>query len=325
MACAAACALAPPAAAQIVEAVGGRALGMGGAFVAVADDSSATWWNPAGLADGPFLDMSLVRTTTAVDDSLPARRDRGFGLALGTPPLGVSYYRLRATRISTDPIEQEGAGREDRRAGADSLEVSQLGVTFIQTLIPGIHAATTLKYVRGTARHDVLGASTPALMVNDRLDRGDDLAGGRAGNRFDLDVGVLGIVGPLRLGVVGRNLRAPEFGGMRLPRQVRVGAAFDAEVLGRMPWTVALDVDLHAYEAGTGPRRVVAAGVERWFRERRVGVRGGGRFDTAGASDGAATAGASWLVRPGLYVEGHIVGGGAGGDRGWGMAARVSF
>src|SRR5687768_972860 len=34
------------------EVVGSRALGMGGAFVAVANDSSAVFWNPAGLASG---------------------------------------------------------------------------------------------------------------------------------------------------------------------------------------------------------------------------------------------------------------------------------
>src|SRR5688572_15574551 len=50
-----------PVAAQVFEAVGSRAQGMGGAFVAVANDSSATWWNPAGLADGPFLDTATAR------------------------------------------------------------------------------------------------------------------------------------------------------------------------------------------------------------------------------------------------------------------------
>ena len=32
---------------------------MGGAFVAVADDSTATWWNPAGQAAGAFFDVTL--------------------------------------------------------------------------------------------------------------------------------------------------------------------------------------------------------------------------------------------------------------------------
>ncbi len=48
-------ALARPASAQIYETVGIRAQGMAGAFVAVADDSTATWWNPAGLATGALL------------------------------------------------------------------------------------------------------------------------------------------------------------------------------------------------------------------------------------------------------------------------------
>jgi hypothetical protein len=63
-------AIAVPASAQIVESVGGRALGMGGAFVAVASDSSATWWNPGALAAGPFVDMSIGKAfTEAAGDS----------------------------------------------------------------------------------------------------------------------------------------------------------------------------------------------------------------------------------------------------------------
>ncbi len=65
-----------PACAQVVESVGSRALGMGGAFVAVASDSSAVWWNPAGLAAGPFFDMALSQGRIQAAETLPAWRDR---------------------------------------------------------------------------------------------------------------------------------------------------------------------------------------------------------------------------------------------------------
>src|ERR1043166_1692648 len=41
--------------AQTAAPVGVRAEGMGGAFVAVADDATAAWWNPAGLATGALF------------------------------------------------------------------------------------------------------------------------------------------------------------------------------------------------------------------------------------------------------------------------------
>ena len=49
-----ACLLALPvqASAQSLDTIGTRAQGMGGAFVGVADDASAVYWNPAGLAGG---------------------------------------------------------------------------------------------------------------------------------------------------------------------------------------------------------------------------------------------------------------------------------
>lgn len=34
---------------DLVMGIGGRAVGMGGAFVSIADDASAVFWNPAGL------------------------------------------------------------------------------------------------------------------------------------------------------------------------------------------------------------------------------------------------------------------------------------
>jgi hypothetical protein len=174
--------------------------------------------------------------------------------------------------------------------------VSQFGATILQTLVTGVHAGATVKYVQGA---------------------GD--------GAVDLDFGVLAVAGAIRVGGLVRNARAPELGGLRLPRQVRVGAAFDGEALEMLPLVVALDADLHAYDAGSGERRVIALGAERWLFARRLGVRGGARFNSAGARDRAITAGASVAVRAGLYLDGHIAQGGEAGEDGWGVAARVSF
>ncbi|MBM3817408.1 MAG: hypothetical protein FJW14_00125 [Acidimicrobiia bacterium] len=296
--------LSVPASAQIIESTGPRALGMGGAFVAVASDSSAIWWNPGGLAAGPFMDMALARAATEAEESLPAWRHRTTSFTLATPPFGIGYYRFRLTDIQPfSPTGQGTPDREDRRVGlpARSLSASQLGVTLVQTLTPGVHAGTTLKYVRGTVGE------------------------GATHNRFDADVGVLAVAGPVRLGAVVRNVGQPEFEDFRLPRQVRAGAAFDAERATGGPLTVAVDADLRSYDAGGGDRRVVAAGIERWFQARRFGIRAGGRFNMVGRRERSATGGASVAVRSGVFVDGYAVKGGAADEEGWGLAARVSF
>ena len=332
--CACATAVTTPASAQIVESVGSRALGMGGAFVAVASDASATWWNPGGLGAGPFLDMALAKSVTEGGETPPVWRNRTSSFAVATPPVGFGYYRFRLTDIRPfDPTENGSADREGRRVGLPirSLSASQLGVTLVQTLMPGVHAGTTLKYLRGTVRHS---RADSLLASGELMDIGEELDEGEAEGRFDFDIGVLAVGGPLRLGAVVRNAREPEFGadhsaaaepGVRLPRQIRVGAAFDPERETGIPLTIALDADVRTYETATGERRVVAAGAEQWFRSRRFAVRAGGRFNTAGARERSATAGATVALRSGLFVDGHVVRGGSAGEEGWGLAARVSF
>jgi hypothetical protein len=315
--------------AQSVEVVGSRPLGMGGAFVAVANDSSATWWNPAGLGAGPFLDVSLGRTSAAVDNRLPASRTTLWSFALGTPPFGLSYYRFRVTNAPPlDPTAQDRADREDLRGGVAvrSVSVSQFGATILQTLLSGVHVGSTVKYVRATPRRtEIPGDEAFASGIPDILDDGDDLSGGDAEGAFDLDIGVIAVAGALRAAAVVRNVREPEFDGVRLPRQVRVGGAFDGEIAGLPPFVVSLDADLRGYDAGYGERRVVAIGGEYWLRPKRLAVRAGSRVDTAGALDTVVTAGASVAPRAGFFIDGHAAVGGDGADTGWGIAARVSF
>ena len=298
---------------------------MGGAFVAVASDSSATWWNPAGLASGPFFDMALMRGVVDTDDQLPAWRQRMSGLALGTPALGLSYYRFWLTDIQPpDPTAEERPGRNTGEAGVPihSLLASQLGVTLVQTLLPGVHTGATLKYLRGRLS---AGQSDEPASPGELLDRGDGLSGGDTEGRFDLDLGVLATAGVVRLGARVRNALEATFGPVRMERQTRLGVAVAPEAVGGVPLTVAIDADVDAYTVATGRRRVVAVGGEQWFLGRRLGVRAGGRLNTVGARERSAAAGASVAVRTGWYIDGHVVRGGAADEEGWGVAARVSF
>jgi long-chain fatty acid transport protein len=317
--------LASPLSAQTLETVGSRALGMGGAFVAIADDSSATWWNPAGLAAGPFADLALGVASADNEDGLSARRERAGWFTLATPPLGLSYYRLKFTNIGQiRPIGPDSGGREDRGAAvpAWSVSASQFGVTLVQTLIDGVHVGTTLKYLRlDGASMDVVGLESDT--TDTWLDRASGIDTG-AGNAFDLDAGVLAVRGPLRVGAVVKNVREAGFDQVRLPRQVRVGAAVEAARIG-LPVTLAIDADARAYATPLGRRRQVALGAEGWVMERRVGLRAGARFGTTGSSEQTYTAGASVAIASGLYAEAHVAAGGARGEGGWGVAARASF
>ncbi|HEU4692609.1 MAG TPA: hypothetical protein VFS23_29810, partial [Vicinamibacterales bacterium] len=87
--------------AQTFELVGTRAAGMGGAFVAVADDSSAVYWNPAGLATGSYFSLVLNHTEAKAhdDELLESGSQNATFLSLAMPALGLTYYRLRSTHV----------------------------------------------------------------------------------------------------------------------------------------------------------------------------------------------------------------------------------
>ena len=296
-----------PASAQIVEAVGNRALGMGGAFVAVADDSTATWWNPAGHAAGPFFDVTVGWATTDIENGQPPlRHDKAAWLALAIPPIGFSYYSLRITETGRFRTIAPGAGgREDRRAAVPdwSLSASQLGATLVHTLVSGLHVGTTLKYVRASELNGLTDTH----------------------NAFDMDLGGLFVKGPIRVGGLMRNVLAAELGAVNLPRQARVGVAFDASQVSSRAVLVALDADVDAYDTPFGERQVIAVGAEGWTVGRRLGMRAGARFNTVGEEEKAYTVGASVAVRSGIFVDGHGVFGGADDESGWGVGARVTF
>jgi hypothetical protein len=328
--------------AQTFETVGTRALGMGGAFVAVADDATAVYWNPAGLANSAIFDLPLQRasTNTPFPQQQPTAQGAGwratttfFGFAL--PSFGVSYLRTRVQQAAA-PIAGLSDGRKTDRPGMaalSSLATDQVGVTLLQTLFANLVAGTTLKLARGS----FATALVPAASLSASLDQAAELPASAA-TRFDLDVGVLAFGGPFRVGVTGRNLLEPDFGpdagtvAGRMPRQVRLGIAVtpgfvvNRTAASQPSLTIAVDADLTRTTLVTGEERHVAAGVERWVKGRRLGLRGGVRVNTVGGQRRPlGTAGASVAVRPGVLLEGHFARGGNAAGQQWSVGGRVTF
>jgi hypothetical protein len=221
--------------------------------------------------------------------------------------------------------------------GLASLSTTHLGVSLVQSVAAGVVLGTTLRFVRGRAafeRVDEVAGTAPDIL----LDRAATLEGA-AENAVDLDAGVMGGWGGLRLGLVARNLRRPVFTAatpmgpveVRMRRQVRAGFSLTPGAAGgviasvRDPFTVAVDVDLTRTPTALGDRRNVAAGVERWLGRRHVGLRGGVRVNTIGASRPVLSAGGSVAVRSGLLLDAEVSRGRQAGDRSWGVAGRVTF
>jgi hypothetical protein len=287
------CALARPVSAQIYETVGIRAQGMAGAFVAVADDSTATWWNPAGLATGAYF-SGVVEHRSGEGAS-----DEGtLGVSFMVPSLGLSYYRLRVGAV---PLAASGASapgdRPDQGTGLPSFVINQLGVTTGQSL----------------GRYLVV-ASTAKLVIADQL-------------RGDLDLGAIVKAGSVRLGISAKNLAAPDLTADDVPvehtRQVRVGVAYVPGARRGLAFIAAADADLTSTRTAAGDVRHVAGGAE--VSAGRLGLRGGVSVNTIAEPRPSFSAGASFAVLKGTYLDAHVTRGDDDAMKAWGFALRVTF
>lgn len=201
---------------------GNRALGMGGAFVGVADDASAMIWNAGGLAQ---LQRLEVQATHAAYGDLGSREDYVAAVLpdwrWGTAGLSIRYYGI-------DGIESRDDGNALLGGNLSDTEM-EIGLGFGRTL----------------SRSMSLGGSV-------KLQR-QSLAG-FSGSGLGADLGVLGRLPShalwaehLSWGLSVRNIIQPR---IRLDREsvadpsvVRAGIALDPpSILGR-PALVAVDLE----------------------------------------------------------------------------------
>lgn len=314
------------------QAVGTRAQGLAGAFVAVADDATSVYWNPAGMATGAFVSFVLDYGDGQGRPDRETSPEGAFDtttrtLAFTLPPLGLSYYRLGSLVAGPrDTVETPGPGREDGGRNVSGLTTSNVGVTLAQSINQYVVVGTTIRYVRG----EVTAGFVPDATASGALETASSLPTAET-SRADVDAGVMLAVEQLRLGLVARNLARPGFhvpdtdgGEVHMDREVRVGAAWGNGWPGRASLIVSADADLMQQASPTGDRRDIAVGVETWWLGQRLGVRGGVRGSTAGETRTVAASGVSVAIRNGVYVEGHAAVG-AANERSWSVGARITF
>lgn len=182
---------------------GARASAMGGAFTAVADDSSAARWNPAGLRQLVRPEASLSQRTFLGDlrlyEFFGARRfgeswSGGFGLSY------LDYGRI-------ERVDRFGAGDGDPYGARDVLLTAAAARDLPVESLPG-----RLR----------LGAA--AKLIRREIER-------ESANGWAFDAGAHYEVGRLRLGGSLQNL-GPAMGFLResepLPLAFRMGAAWEA-------------------------------------------------------------------------------------------------
>ncbi len=91
--------------------LGARAMGMGGAFVAVADDVTALHWNPAGLAGLPGVQVFGMRTSVYSVDGLS---EDAVLTSYGTGSMGygLGWMRTGAADLYSEDTLLAGYGTE---------------------------------------------------------------------------------------------------------------------------------------------------------------------------------------------------------------------
>jgi hypothetical protein len=231
--------------------VGPRAVGMGGAGVAVTTDSLATYWNPAGLAMSQTVDLRVqgsaqlidrlgvidtVKHINDLDKNNPANTPQAQALAnkLNQPGASVSgigaaglyfkgYWGNSAFGFNVSDVATSGGFL------STPISVAQNGNSFQvngQLAVRGLEARqAALSYAYAFAdRTFAIGATVKAIQgaaytglldvnkANDNDNIKDSFGKAKLSTAVSFDVGaVFRPTSWLRMGIVGKDLNAPTF------------------------------------------------------------------------------------------------------------------
>jgi len=255
--------------------IGTRATAMAGSFVALANDVSSLYWNPAGIVGVQTPALMGSHTMLFADIS---HEFVGFVMPFARGSVGLSAVFLNSGEMDvTTPEEPEGTGM------TFSYGCTSVGLSYARWLTDRFRAGLTVKYVQESAWNEM--AATIAFDIGSQLET--DIMGIRVGMCMS------NFGGDMRL--EGRDLLttsdiAPDISGnpdvsalletssWNLPLHFRVGTALD--VIGERSQFVKSDIHrltlLVDANHSNDNREWVTSGLEYEFMG--ISLRGGYRF-----------------------------------------------
>jgi tetratricopeptide (TPR) repeat protein len=235
---------------------GNRAIALGGAYAALADDASAALWNPAGLAQLERRRIEFTSTNLI-----------GMGFSEKYLSLAYPHWRLGNTSLILRTFGVDGIeSRDDRNVLlADDLKDQELELllSHARTLRPGLSVGGGLKLQRQSlAGYSGGGFGIDAgVLVHPLAMRGDNTSAGRT----------------WAIGLALRNIIEP---AIRLdaesvpdPRALRLGTAYRRPLGTQLKGLIALDLEK---TAGMDTRLHI--GTETTYRDQaslRLGLLAG--------------------------------------------------
>jgi len=120
--------------------VGSRATAMGGAFVAMTDDASATFWNPGGLALVSKNEAMFQSTNWIANTNL-------YFLSVAIPLEGLGTFAANVYSFSSGDMEETTISQPDGTGRLFSATNFAMGLSFARSFTEQFSVGFTIKYI----------------------------------------------------------------------------------------------------------------------------------------------------------------------------------
>ena len=232
---------------------GARSIGMGGAFTAIADDATATVWNPAGL--GSAADLSLNFSTQQLD------LDRSHNFIAVTKALGsAGSIGLAVTNAGVSGIQQYDA--KERYGGTFNYSANAYSLSY------GIGFGSFGIGLTGRMLADNFGA--------EGVDSQSGFGGvdvGLMGHALHIDVGEEKVP-TFHYGLAAKYLGAA-LGDDTVPMVISVGAAYDLYMGNVVTFAVDLEQEMVNLDESATSLRLGAEYTILTYKSTALAIRGG--------------------------------------------------